>query len=435
MSRKSFDFRRNIRNVLHAFKYRNFRLFFIGQSISLIGTWMQNIAVGWLVYRLSHSPFYLGLTGFFSQIPTFFLFPFAGVLADRWNRHRIMMATQALSMVQAFTLAALVFSNRVSVWQLMGLSLFLGFLNAFDAPARQAFVFEMIEKKEDFANAIALNSLMFNGARLIGPFVAGMLIALTGEGVCFFINGLSYIAVIVALLSMSIEKRELEKKASGVWTSVKEGFHYVLHSSPIKAILLLIALTSIMGMPYAVLMPIFAKNVLKGGSHTLGFLMSAAGSGALLGALYLASRKSVAGLGRKIVAGTLVFGSSIIVFAMSHVLWISLPVLFIAGFGIMMQVASCNTVLQTIVDDDKRGRVMSFYTMALIGTIPFGSLIAGTLASHIGASHTLMIGGIACILSGVLFGSHLPHLRRMIMPIYMKMGIIPEAAVSIENEV
>jgi predicted MFS family arabinose efflux permease len=253
--------------------------------------------------------------------------------------------------------------------------------------------------------------------------------------VCFLINGLSYIAVIVALLSMKIGKKESEKKASGVWSSVKEGFHYVLHSSPIKVILLLIALTSIMGMPYAVLMPIFAKNILKGGSHTLGFLMSAAGFGALLGALYLASQKSVTGLGRKIVAGTLIFGSSIIIFAMSRVLWVSLTVLFFAGFGVMMQVASCNTVLQTIVDDDKRGRVMSFYTMALIGTIPFGSLIAGTLASHIGASHTLMIGGTACILSGLLFGSRLPHLRRMITPIYMKMGIIPEAAVSIENEV
>jgi MFS family permease len=408
-------------------------LFFGGQSISLIGTWMQRIALAWLVYRLTNSAFLLGFVGFSSQIPTFLLAPFAGVLVDRGNRHRMLVATQALAMVQALILSLLVLTATVRIWHIIGLSLVLGIINAFDIPARQAFIVDMVEKREDLGNAIALNSSMVNGARLLGPSVAGILIAGVGEGTCFLINSLSYLPVIAALLAMKIALKNLEPERPWIWQGLKDGFIYAFGFAPIRAILLLLGLVSLVGMPYVVLMPVFAKDVLHGGPHALGFLMGASGVGALVGALYLASRRSVLGLGRLIPITASVFGIGLIAFSLSHVLVISLLFILMVGFGQMVQMASSNTVLQTIVDDDKRGRTMSLYTMAFMGMTPFGSLLAGSLASKIGAPGTLIVGGIACLLGSAFFANKLPSMRQGVRPIYVKKGIIPEIASGIQT--
>ena len=422
-----------LRSIIRALRYRNYRLFFGGQSISLIGTWMQRIALAWLVYRLTNSAFLLGLVGFSGQIPTFLFASFAGVLVDRWNRHRMLVVTQVLSMVQALTLSLLVLTGTVRVWHIVVLSLILGIVNAFDIPARQSFVVEMVEGKEDLGNAIALNSSMVNAARLLGPSMAGILIAAVGEGICFLINGLSYLAVVVALLAMRTRPRNSKQRSSWIRQDLRDGFMYAFGFAPIRAILFLLGLVSLMGMPYVVLMPVFAKDVLHGGPHALGFLMGASGVGALVGALYLASRKSVLGLGRLIPVTASVFGAGLVAFSLSHVLVLSLVLMLVVGFGQMVQMASSNTILQTIVEDDKRGRVMSFYTMAFMGMAPFGSLLAGTLASKIGAPNTLMIGGIACLFGSVFFANKLQSMRKMVRPIYEKMGIIPEIASGIQS--
>ena len=408
-----------IRLMIRALRYRNYRLFFGGQGISLIGTWMQQVAMSWLVYRLTNSAFLLGIVGFTSQIPTFALAPLAGVLVDRWNRHRILIVTQTLAMIQAFVLAILIMLGIVTVRHIIILSLFLGLVNAFDAPSRQAFVFEMVEKKEDLGNAIALNSLMFNAARLIGPFIAGVLIATVGEGACFFINGLSYIAVIAALIAMKIDRRITFHEAE-VLKGLKEGFDYVFGFTPIRSILLLLGLVSLMGVPYVVLMPVFAKDVFHGGARTLGFLTSSMGLGALIGAIYLASRRSIVGFEKNIVLASSLFGASLVFFSRSNTLWLSLLFLLLAGFGMIVHMASSNTVLQFIIEDDKRGRVMSFYTMAFMGMIPFGSLMAGSLASSIGAPNTLLIGGLICILGSLMFATKLPYLERIAHPVHSK---------------
>jgi len=421
------------KSIVRALSYRNFRLFFAGQSISLIGTWMQRIALGWLVYRMTNSAFLLGFVGFAGQLPTFLFSPFAGVLADRMNRHRLLILTQAMAMIQALILALLVLMGSVLIWHIILLSILLGLINAVDAPVRQSFMVEMVERKEDYGNAIALNSSMVNGARLIGPSIAGILIAAVGEGICFLINGISYLAVIIALLAMHITRKTATPKSSHVWRDLKEGFAYAFGFAPIRAILLLLSLVSLMGMSYAVLMPIFAKDILHGGPHTLGFLMAAAGVGALIGALSLASRESVLGLGKWIVRGAVVLGIGLILTSLSRVVWLSIILLLLIGFGMMVQMASSNTVLQTIVDDDKRGRVMSFYAMAFMGMVPFGSLIAGSLASKIGAPNTLIIGGICCLIGSAVFASRLPTLRKIVQPIYVKMGIIPEIATGIQS--
>ncbi len=414
--------------IFRTLRYRNFRLFFFGQTISLVGTWMQAIAMGWLVYRLTNSPFLLGVVGFSSQIPTFILAPFAGVLADRMNRHRILLVTQTLSMVQAFILAALVLTGTVHVWHLIALGMFLGCINAVDIPVRQSFIVEMVERKENLGNAIALNSLMFNAARLIGPSIAGLLIALVGEGLCFLINGASFIAVIISLLEMDVKERKADIDNVSVMEKLKEGFLYAFGFVPIRLILLLLGVISLMGTSYAVLMPVFARDVLKGGPSTLGFLMAAGGIGALASTIYLASRKSIVGLGRMIPISSGIFSIGLIAFSLSRNLWVSLIMLAMAGFGLMTHMASSNTIVQTIVEDDKRGRVMSFYTMAFIGTAPFGSLLSGIIASRIGATNTLILGGTCCISASVLFATRLPLLTRMIHPIYRKIGIIPEIA-------
>lgn len=422
-----------LRSIIRALRHRNYRLFFGGQSISLIGTWMQRIALSWLVYRLTHSPFLLGVVGFSGQIPTFLLAPFAGVMADRYNRQRLLVLTQTIATVQALTLAVLVLTGAVLVWHIVVLSVVLGVVHAFDMPTRQAFVMEMVEDRADLANAIALNSSMVNAARLLGPSIAGVLIAAVGEGTCFLINGLSYLPVIAALLAMSFKARDSKPRALQVWQGLKDGIVYAASFTPIRAILLLLALVSLMGMPYVVLMPVFAKDVLHGGPHTLGFLMGGSGMGALGGALYLASRRTVLGLGKKMALASGLFGIGLIAFSLSRVLWISLLLMLIVGFGQMVEMASSNTVLQTIVDDDKRGRVMSLFAMAFMGMAPFGSLLAGFLASRIGAPGTLLVGGAACLLGAAIFWRRLPALRKMVRPIYVRMGIIPEIAVGIQS--
>jgi MFS family permease len=429
----SQEYSNRFKSIFRTLRYRNYRLFFGGQLISLIGTWMQQIAMTWLVYRLTNSPLLLGVVGFASQMPTFLLSPFAGVLADRMNPHRIIITTQTLAMIQAAVLAILTLTGNISVWQIISLSVFLGLVNAFDIPARQTFVLEMIENKEDLGNAIALNSSMFNGARLIGPSIAGMLLVVIGEGMCFLLNAVSFIAVIAALLAMKLPERKQHTHSNGVVRGLKEGFSYAFGFASIRYILLLVALVSAMGMPYTVLMPVFAKDILEGGPHTLGFLMGATGVGAMTGALYLASRKTVVGLGRWIAIAAAIFGVGLIGFSFARVLWLSMGLLFVTGFGMMTQMASCNTILQTIVEDDKRGRVMSFYTMAFMGMAPLGSLLAGSLASKIGAPHTLLISGILCIIGAAMFATKLPVLRKEIRPIYMKIGIIPQVSSGIES--
>jgi MFS family permease len=419
--------------LFRALKYRNYRLFFGGQTISLIGTWMQRIAMGWLVYRLTNSAFLLGVVGFAGQIPGFLVGPFAGVIADRVNRHRMLIATQVLAMIQASILAFLVLTGAIEVWHLVALSVLLGIVMGFDMPARQSFLVQMVENKEDLGNAIALNSSMFNLARLVGPSVAGILIAAVGEGICFALNAISYLAVIAALLAMKVTPIKMQRKDNHIWRGLKEGFSYAFGFAPMKAIILLFGLVSLMGMPYQVLMPIFAKDILHGGAHTLGFLMGATGVGALFGAVYLASRKSVLGLERTIAVAAGVFGVGLVAFSMSRVLSLSLFLVLLVGLGMMVQMASSNTVLQTVVEDDKRGRVMSLYAMAFMGMAPLGSLLAGTLASKIGAPHTLLAGGSFCVLGSLLFARKLPVLRKAVRPIYVKMGIIPEVATGIRT--
>jgi len=417
-----------ISTIFRSLRYRNYRLFFAGQSLSLIGTWMQSIAASWLAYRLSNSAMILGIIAFAGQIPSFILAPVGGVAADRYNRHRILLVTQTLATIQALILAVLVLTGHVAVWHLGLLSAVLGVINAFDMPTRQAFVVEMLEDSKDLSNAIALNSSMVNSARFIGASAAGVLIAAAGEGACFLINAISYLAVIVSLLMMRLSPREIKTRHVHPLQQLKEAFVYAFGFAPVRYIILLLALVSLTGMPYTVLMPVFARDILHGGPRTLGFLTGASGIGALTAALYMAARKTVLGLGRLIVIATIIFGTGLIVFSLSKVLWVSMAVMLFVGFGMMVNLASCNTVLQTVVDDERRGRVMSIFAMAFMGMAPFGSLAAGGLAHRIGAGYTLLIGGLCCIAGGVLFAGRLPMLRKMIRPLYVKKGIIPQAS-------
>lgn len=415
---------------LRALRHRNFRLFLAGQIVSLAGTWMQSVALSWLVYRLTRSPFLLGLVGFAGQVPSLVLAPIAGVWADHGNRRRIILATQTLAMVQALLLAALVLTGRITVPHVLALSVFLGLVNGFDIPTRQAFLVEMVTGREDLANAIALNSSVFNAARLVGPAIAGVMIGLFGEGTVFLLNGLSYVAVLGALLAMQVPPRAVPRgRGDPMARKLTEGFRYAFGFPPIRALILLVAVVSLMGVPFTVLLPVFATEVLGGGANTLGFLMAASGVGALTGALYLAGRRTVSGLGHVILAAVAVFGASLLGLGASTRLALSLAALFGAGLGMMVQMASSNTILQTIVDDDKRGRVMSFYSMAFMGSVPFGSLLAGVLASRIGAPRTVMLGGTACLIAAVVFARALPALRAQVRPIYVRLGIVPEVPV------
>jgi len=424
-----------------ALRHRNFRLFFGGQTISLIGTWMTRIATAWLVYKLTHSALLLGTVSFAGQIPTFLVAPFAGVWIDGWDRRKVLVWTQSLAMVQSFALAGLTFSGLITIDWILFLSVMQGIINAFDMPGRQSFMVQMVEDRADLGNAIAINSSMVNVARLIGPSLAGMLIAVTSEAWCFLIDGVSYIAVIASLLMMHVHAPAILRKATSTFHEMKEGWSYVAGFLPIRTILLLFAVVSLMGMPFVVLMPVFAATVLHGGAHTLGFLMGAMGVGALISALSLAARRNVRGLIRMIPAAAAVFGLGLIGFGLSSTFWLSMGTVLVAGAGMMQGMAASNTIIQTLTSEDKRGRVMSYYTMAFMGMAPFGSLLAGTLAHAIpptplwivsgpvlaGAQWTVIINGLAIGLGGLWFFSRLPALRVVVRPIYQEMGIIPAA--------
>ena len=422
-----------LQHMLRALTHRNYRLFFFGQGTSLVGTWITRLATSWLVYRLTGSAALLGVVGFCGQIPTFILGPFAGVWVDRLDRYRTLVVTQILSMVQSAALAALALTGTIRIWHILVLSVFQGLINSMDIPARQSYVVEMVEGPEDLPNAIALNSSMVNGARLIGPSIAGILVSLFGEGWCFAIDAISYLGVIASLLMMNVERKPRVARRRAALHDLRAGFRYVSQFRPVRDALLLLALVSLMGMPYTVLMPVVAAKVLHGGANELGILMSASGVGALAGALYLASRRTVLGLGRIIAISAAVFGASLCAFSMARSLVVAIVLLVGVGVGFMVQTASTNTVLQTVVSDDMRGRVMSFYSMAFMGMAPFGSLLAGALAARYGAPLTIFVGGIACVMGAALFARRLPELRRDVHPVYVERGIIPEIARGLGN--
>jgi MFS family permease len=407
-----------------ALRHRNFRLFFVGQSISLIGTWMTRVATSWLVYRLTGSALLLGTVGFAGQIPTFLLAPFAGVWVDRLDRRKLLVWTQELAALQSLALAALTLAKVINIHEIVALSALQGLINAFDMPGRQAFLVQMVEDKQDLGNAIALNSSIVNMARLVGPALAGLLIAAAGEGYCFTIDGLSYLAVIASLLMMRVNTPPAKRVLTSMLEQLKEGWVYVSGFSPIRTILLLFALISLMGMPFMVLMPIFASKVLHGGPHTLGFLLGASGVGALISAVSLAFRKNVRGLTTMIQLSAALFGLGLIGFGLSRTFPLSMFLMLIVGFGMMQGLAASNTVIQTLVPEDKRGRVMSYYTMAFVGMAPFGSLLAGGLAHVLGAPHAVMITGAFCVAGAVWFTTQLKSIRKIMRPIYIEMGII-----------
>ena len=410
--------------AVRALRHRNYRLFFGGQSLSLIGTWMTQVASSWLVYRLTNSALLLGLVSFSGQIPALLLTPFAGVWVDRWDRRTVLKVTQCLAMLQSFGLAVLVLSGHVNIWHILVLAMFQGVVNAFDMPARQAFVVEMIEDRADLPNAIALNSSMMNGARLIGPSIAGAVIAYAGEGYCFLIDGVSYIAVIASLALMNTKPGEA-KVPENLFSELKAGWRYIMGYDPIRSILGLIAFISLVGLPYTVLLPVFADVILHGGPHTFGFLTGATGLGAFISAVVLAMRKSIVGLGKRMAITSLTFGAALIAFAFSQVFWLSMVLMLLVGFSMMQVIASGNTILQTIVDEDKRGRVMSFYTLAFIGAAPIGSLLAGALANQVGAVPTVIVCGLLCIIASLWFFGRLENIRRIVRPLYVERGILP----------
>jgi len=417
-----------LNRIARALRHRNYRLFFGGQSISLIGTWITRIATSWLVYRLTGSELLLGIVGFCSQIPLLVLSPFAGVLVDRWDRHRILVITQILSALQSAALAVLALMNVITVAEVIVLQVVQGVINSFDTPARQAFVVEMVEDRADLPNAIALNSSMINASRIIGPSVGGVLIATLGEGWCFGADAISYIAVIASLLAM---RRTPAKKAvidMRMLEELRTGWTYVSRFAPVRALLLIVALAGVAGMPYATLMPVIASKILHGGAHTLGILMTASGIGALAGTLYLASRRTVLGLGKVIVAASIGLSLGLIAFSFSRALWLSIVILPIVGAGMMVQAASANTILQTVVDERLRGRVMAFYSLAIMGMQPIGSLLSGVIAERIGAPLTIFYGGLLCLAGAISLAIRRPMLAAHIRPIYIERGIIDLAA-------
>jgi len=402
-------------------------LFVEGQSVSLIGTWMTRVATSWLVYRLTGSALLLGIVGFAGQILTFLLAPLAGVWVDRLDRHKLLLWTQVLAAMQSLVLAALTISHRITIYEIIGLSLFQGFINAFDMPVRQSFLIQMVEDRQDLGNAIALNSSMVNLARLIGPALAGIVIGAIGEGYCFLVDGVSYFAVIGTLLLMRITVAPPKRSTTSMFQQLKEGWTYVQGFSPIRTILLLFAVISLTGMPFLVLMPIFARQVLHGGPHTMGWLLGASGIGALASAIRLALKKSVRGLTSAIQWSAFLFGTGLIFFGFSTNLWLSLVLMAITGFGMMQGLASSNTVIQTLVPEQMRGRVMSYYTVAFVGMAPFGSLLAGALAHLVGAPHAVVITGVCCLAGATWYTTQLKSIRQVMRPIYQQMGILPQA--------
>ncbi len=396
--------------TLRALQYRNFQLFFSGQLISLIGTWMQNVAQAWLVYRLTGSSVLLGAVGFAGQIPSFLFSPLAGIVADRYSRQRVVIATQTSSMLLAFVLAAVVLGGVVQIWHIFVLAALLGVVNAFDIPARQSFMVEMVGRS-DLMNAIALNSSMFNASRVVGPAIAGILVASIGEGWCFFANAVSYIAVIAGLFLMKLPPYQKVKHEASPLAHVIEGFRWVMHNSPVHAILMLLGVVSLTGMPYAVLMPIFADRILHGGAKALGTLMGATGIGALAAALLMASRSSLRGLGTWVAVSATTFGACLIAFGLSRRYWLSLAILVPAGFAMMIELGSSNTLIQSMVPDRLRGRVMSVYSMMFMGMAPIGSLLSGAAADRLGAPATVAAGGVICMAAAGVFAIFLPRIR------------------------
>jgi MFS family permease len=425
--------RRDFSHAWRALRHRNFRLYFGGQSISLIGTWMTRVATSWLVYRLTKSALLLGTVGFAGQIPTFLLAPLAGVIVDRIDRRKVLVWTQTLAMVQSLALAWLTLTHRITIGEVIVLSAMQGIINAFDMPGRQSFMVKMVEDRADLSNAIAINSSMVNTARLIGPSLAGLLIAATNEGWCFLVDGVSYIAVVASLLMMRVSHTRDEGHDASMFEQLGEGWTYISHFIPIRTILLMFALLSLMGWPFMVLMPVFAAQVLHGGPHTLGFLMGAVGVGSLISALTLVMRRSVRGLTKMIPIAAGVFGAGLICFGLSTSLWLSLPLMLLTGFGMMQGLTSSNTIIQTLVDEKMRGRVMSYYTMAFVGMAPFGSLLAGSLAHAIGAPHTVIASGIACIAGSLWFWTQIPAMRKEMRPIYERLGIVPQTDLAVEE--
>jgi MFS family permease len=429
--------------ILRAFTSRNYRLFFAGQLVSLVGTWLSNMATSWLVNRITddpqRSPLILGRVNFAALLPAFLLAPFAGVMVDRWRKHRLLVWTQTLSMLQSFGLASLAFlavghdaklPPQTVTFILIALTflvMFQGLVNAFDVPARQSFVVKLVDKREDLPNAIALNSSMFNAARLVGPAVAGILIWKVGEAWCFTLDGFSYLAVIVALLMMRVDEGPPPPQRRKVFTEFREGVAYATGFAPIWSILLLLAVASFAGTPVSILMPRFATEVLHGDARTQGLLTSAIAVGALAGAVRLAARKSVLGLGGQMPWVTAGLGVSMILFGWSTTRWVSLPALVGVGYCTMTQMASGNTLLQTLVEDRMRGRVMSLFTMAFMGMMPLGSLTAGWVASRSSPGVTVIAGGVLCILTGLVFATRVPALRRQMRPVYVQRGILPAA--------
>ena len=401
-------------SVFRALSNRDYRLFFFGQGASLIGTWMQRIASKWLIYELTHSDFMLGLSAFLELMPVFLLSPISGVLSDKFNRRNILIIVQIMAMLQALTFAAITISGIVQVWQALALCCLLGIINSFEMPVRQAFVIDLVKDRSDLTNAIALNSLIFNVSRFIGPAIAGIITAALGTGVCFLINGISYIAIITAFLSMNPTDNKTVKSNNNILSDMKEGFLYCVRFIPIRDILILVSVIGLFGMTFPSLLPAFAVKVFAGGSHTFGTLVSAIGAGALLATIYLAARKSIDGIGKIINIAAYFLGISIIAFSFTTSISIAIPVLIISGFSMITVMASNNMVIQSIVDENKRGRVMSFYVMAFAGTAPIGSLLAGAMSSKIGPSMTLLIYGLACFITAVLVSVRLPRVKEII---------------------
>ncbi len=416
----------SISHAWRALRHRNFQLFFVGQSISVIGNWMTRLATSWLVYRLTHSVLLLGIVSFAGQIVSFALAPFAGVWVERLERRKMLVWTQAAAAVQSLAMAALTLAHVITLGEIIALTAVQGMINAFDMPGRQSFLVQMVEDRNDLSNAIAINASMANGARLIGPAIAGLVIGAVGEGWCFLIDGLSYFAVIASLLLMRIKHLEVRRNASSMFEQMREGWDYVRTFRPIRTILLLFMLISLMGYSYAVLLPVFAAQVLHGAAPTLGWLTGASGVGALISALSLAVRKSAVGLTRMLYIASAMLGGALILFGLSHTLWLSLTLMVFVGFGLMQCASASNTVIQSLVTEDKRARVMSYYTMAFFGGAPFGSLLAGSLAHRIGAPHTVIITGAFCVAGSLWFVLKLPKVNAVMRPIYQEMGLLPD---------
>lgn len=415
---------KKVKHTFRSLRYRNFRLFFFGQSISLIGTWVQRIAAPWLVYTMTDSAFMLGFVGFVGQLPTLLISPLAGVVSDKYNKHKMLLITQIALMIQAFLLAILAFSDDIQIWQIIILVMLHGIFNAFDVPVRQSLVVELVEDKEDISNAIALNSTIFNGAKLVGPSLAGILITVTSIGVCFLINAVSFLFVIASILMMREVPHVKKEVKSGMVSNLKEGWNYTFGFPPIRNVILLLISVNLFGIMFILLMPVIAKEQLAGDSATFGMLMASSGVGAMIAAIYLASRKTVKGLARMIYKAISICGVALLLLAYSTNAYISSVLMVIAGFGMMLSTASGNSVIQTLADDDKRGRVMSYYSLAFLGTAPIAAIISGWAADLIGVDNTIMLSGVIVLITGFLFWWDYKNIKGLIIETYKQKGII-----------